>query len=132
MTIAKMYRLSLLAMFLHLVIGQSALAAQPSSSAMDQLASDKGCYLCHRAEPGKPSPNELLPFAPSWRDIARKYKGQTDAEDRLTEIVLSGSGRGGKERHWQGKVSEVGMLPNVKEIDEGEARQLVHWILSFG
>jgi hypothetical protein len=44
--------------------------------------------------------------------------------------VLSGSGRGGKDRHWQGKVSEVGMLPNLQQIDEGQARQLVHWILS--
>lgn len=31
----------------------------------------------------------------------------------------------------KGKVSEVGMVPNVKEIDEDQARQLVHWILSF-
>ena len=126
-----MYCVSLLVMLFALLIGQSALAAQPSSSAMDQLASDKGCYLCHRAQPGKPGPNEALPLAPSWKDIAREYKGQADAEDRLAEIVLSGSGRGGKDRHWQGKVSEVGMLPNAKEIDEDQAGQLVHWILSF-
>ena len=31
----------------------------------------------------------------------------------------------------KGKVSEVGMLPHVKEIDEDQARQLVHWIRSF-
>jgi cytochrome c len=126
-----MYRLSLLASFLSGMTGESALAAQRSPSAADQLASDKGCYLCHRAEPGKPGPNELLPFAPSWRDIARKYKGQKDAEDRLTQIVLAGSDRGGKDRHWQGRVSEMGMLPNIKEIDEDQARELVRWILSF-
>ena len=105
--------------------------AQPSSKQMNDLASEKGCYLCHRAEPGKPGPNELLPPAPSWIEIARKYHGQKDAQDRLTEIVLSGSGRGGKERHWQGKVRDAGMLPNVKELDEDQARQLVQWILSF-
>jgi cytochrome c len=114
-----------------LTLGTLVSAAQPSPSAMEQLASDKGCYLCHRAEPEKAGAEKLLPFAPSWRDIARKYRGQKDAEDRLMEIVLSGSGPGGKDRHWQGKVSEFGMLPNVKEIDEDQARQLVHWVLSF-
>jgi cytochrome c len=123
--------LALLVLVVAPVGAQPARAAQPSPKAMDQLASDKGCYLCHRAQPGKPGPNEVLPFAPSWRDIARRYKGQKEAEDRLTEIVLAGSGRGGKDRHWQGKVSEVGMLPNVQEIDEDQARQLVRWILSF-
>lgn len=63
--------------------------------------------------------------------IAWRYRGQKDAQDRLAEIVRSGSGRGGKERHWQGKVRYAGMLPNVEELDEDQARQLVHWILSF-
>jgi cytochrome c len=98
---------------------------------MEQLAEDKGCYLCHRARPEKAKPDQLLPYAPSWLDIARKYKGQKDAEHRLSEIVLQGSGPGSKDRHWQGKVSDVGMLPNIQQIDETQARQLVHWILSF-
>lgn len=104
-------------------------AAQPSSTEMNALASDKGCYLCHRAEPTKQG--EALPLAPSWRDIARKYAGQKDAENRLTEIVVAGSGRGGKEHHWKGRVRDGAMLPNIKELDEDQARQLVHWILSF-
>jgi cytochrome c551/c552 len=108
-----------------------AATAQPSSKQMNELAEEKGCYLCHQAEPGKPGPNELLPPAPSWREIAWRYRGQKDAQDRLAEIVRSGSGRGGTERHWQGKVRYAGMLPNVEELDEDQARQLVHWILSF-
>jgi cytochrome c len=104
-------------------------AAQPSSTHMNELASDKGCYLCHRAEPAKQG--ESLPLAPSWREIARKYAGQKNAEDRLTEIVVSGSGRGGKEHHWKGKVHDGAMLPNIKELDEDQARQLVYWILSY-
>jgi len=104
-------------------------AAQPSARQMDELASDKGCCLCHRAEPAKQG--EALPVAPSWNDIARRYADQKDAEDHLTEIVVSGSGRGGKEHHWKGKVRDGAMLPNIKELDEAQARQLVHWILSF-
>jgi cytochrome c len=106
-------------------------AAQPSPGEMDELASAKGCYLCHRAEPVRRKPDDLLPYAPSWKDVALKYRGQKGAEDRLTEIVLAGSGDRSKDRHWKGKVGEVGMLPNVKELDEGQAKQLVHWILSF-
>jgi len=106
-------------------------AAQPSSKEMNELATEKGCYLCHRAQPGKPGPNELLPSAPSWKEIAVRYKGQKGAEQRLTEVVLSGSERGGKERHWQGKVLDAAMLPNVKELDDEQAEQLVRWILSF-
>jgi len=126
-----MCRPTLLVMLVSLAIGQSALATEPTSSAMNQLANDKGCYLCHTAKSVKGKPDDLLPYAPSWTDIAAKYKGQRDAEDRLTQIVLRGSGHGPNDRHWQGKVSDVGMLPNVPEIDEVQARQLVHWLLSF-
>ena len=122
---------SLLPMLVALLIDQSASAAQPSSAEMDERAAASGCYLCHQAEPVKRKPDDSRPIAPSWKDIALKYRGQKNAEDRLTEIVLAGSGNYGKDRHWKGKVGEAGMLPNVKEIDEERARQLVHWILSF-
>jgi len=123
-------RLRLVSMLFVCFIRHPAFAAQPSSLAMEQLAKDKGCYLCHAEKPVKGGPESLLPFAPSWVDIAKRYQGQKDAEDRLTKVVLQGSGPGPKDRHWQGKVSDVGMLPNV-QINENEARQLVHWILSF-
>lgn len=114
-----------------LLIGGPALAAQPFAATMDELASTKGCYLCHRAERVSGKAGGSVALAPSWQDIADRYRGQKGAEDRLTEIVLAGSGNYGKDRHWQGKVGEAGMLPNVKEIDEDQARQLVYWILSF-
>ena len=111
--------------------GQPASAANPTSKEMDELASAKGCYLCHRAKPARRNPDALLPYAPSWKDIAQRYRRQKDAEDRLTQIVLEGSGNDGKDRHWKGKVSEVGMFPNSQEVDESQARNLAHWILSF-
>lgn len=97
---------------------------------MDELASAKGCYLCHRTEPRQRNLDDLLPYAPSWKDIALRYRGQKDGEDRLTQIVLAGSANHGEDRHWKGKVSDAGMLPNAGEIDEDQARQLVRWILS--
>jgi cytochrome c551/c552 len=98
---------------------------------MNQLATAKGCHLCHRAEAGTPDTNAMLPYAPSWKDIALKYMGQKGAEQHLTLIVLQGSG--GPEdqnRHWHGKVSDAGMLANAPAIDPEQARQLVNWILS--
>jgi len=74
----------------------------------------------------------MLPFAPSWVDIANKYRGQTTAEGRLTLVVMQGSSREPKELHWYGRVSDIGMQSNVPEVNENEARQLVRWILSFG
>ena len=81
-----------------------------ASSAMDRLAKAKGCYLCHAEKPGKTEQESLLPFAPSWVDIARKYRGQKDAEQRLVEVVLQGSWAKPDQRHWKGKVSDVGCL----------------------
>src|SRR5664279_35342 len=110
---------------------RQAFAANPASNDMEELASAKGCYLCHRAKPPKRNPDDLLPFAPSWKDIAQRYRRQKGAEDRLIQIVLEGSGNDGKDRHWKGKVSEVGMFPNSQQVDEIQAKNLVHWILSF-
>ena len=112
-----------------LLVVRSVCAADSAPADMERLATDKGCYLCHRAGPNKAREGALLPYAPSWAEIARKYRGQAAAEDRLTVIVLGGSDP--IDRHWRGKVSDSQMLPNVPEIDGNQARQLVRWILSF-
>ena len=126
-----MLRLGLLSVVGALLIAHSTSDAQPTREQLDELAGAKGCYLCHRAYPAARKADNTMPLAPSWQDIALRYRGQKNAEDRLTEIVLSGSAGYGKDRHWKGKEGEAGMLPNVKEIDQDQARQLVHWILSF-
>ena len=69
-----------------------------------------------------------MPTAPSWQDIARRYRGSPDAEDRLVELVLAGSDPGN--RHWKGHVEFDRMLSNEVATTPDEARRLVHWILS--
>ncbi len=98
---------------------------------MLNLANDKSCSLCHSIESPKASADRLLPFAPAWKDIARKYRGQKEAEDRLTRIVLGGTGASPDGRHWQNKVRDPFMLSNASEISEVDARRLMHWILSL-
>ena len=74
--IVRMERLNVLIALVSLGIGPCVLAAEPSPDAMNELATAKGCHLCHRAEPGKPEPKAMLPYAPSWKDIVLRYKGE--------------------------------------------------------
>jgi cytochrome c551/c552 len=87
-----MERLNVLIALVSLGIGSTVLAVEPSADSMNQLATAKGCHLCHRAEPGTPDPKAMLPYAPSWKDIALRYKGQKGAEQQLTLTVLQGPG----------------------------------------
>jgi cytochrome c len=112
--------------------GQSVLASKQDDKEMNDLAKASGCYLCHSVASRKPGAQETLPLGPAWKDVAKKYKGQADAEDRLTRIVLHGTGSNLSDRHWNGKAEGAGMLPNAVEINEEDARKLVRWILSFG
>jgi cytochrome c len=98
---------------------------------MLNLANDKSCSLCHSLESRKASADQLLPFAPAWKDIGRKYRGQRAAEDKLTRVVLGGTGASPDGRHWQNKVRDPFMLPNASEINEADARRLVRWMLSL-
>ena len=126
-----MNRFGVISILATIVLGPSARAAQPASDAMDRLAVEKGCYLCHTAKSAPRKRDEVLPHAPSWSDVAAKYKGRRDAEELLTRIVLRGSWDEPGNRHWQGKVGDVGMPPNVPQIDSHQARELVRWILAF-
>lgn len=110
---------------------QSAFALEEEYKAMDKLAKDRGCSLCHRIEPRKPGAQEVLPIGPAWKSVAKKYKGRADAVDSLTRIVLQGTGANPSDRHWKGKAAGTVMLPNAVEINEVDAGKLVRWILSL-
>jgi len=96
-----------------------------------KLIAASGCDLCHKLEPRKSAANEVLPIGPAWKEIARKYAGQKDAVDRLTGIVLQGSGSGPRDRHWSRQASGVAMPPNTVEISKADAERVVRWILSL-
>ena len=57
---------------------------------------------------------------PAYKDVAKKYAGQKDAEDKLTQKVLKGGG---------GVWGAIPMPAN-SQVTEAEARQLVKWVLS--
>ncbi|MCK6389680.1 MAG: c-type cytochrome [Azonexus sp.] len=119
-------RLSLL---LAALISTTAFADAKDDSQMKQLATNSGCMTCHSIESGKPGPNGMKPIGPAWQDVAAQYKGKPGAAEFLTRVVLEGSNP--YSSHWKGKVSGLSMPPNAVAITEGNARQLVNWILAL-
>ena len=45
---------------------------------MSGLAEERGCTFCHREGPAAEA-NGALPLAPSWREIATRYRGRVGA-----------------------------------------------------
>lgn len=106
-----------------------AMADAKKDTEMLKLANTSGCMTCHSIESGKPGPDGLKPIGPAWSDVAKQYKGKPGASEFLTRVVLEGSNP--YSSHWKGKVSGLSMPPNAVAITEGNARQLVNWILAM-
>jgi cytochrome c len=96
-----------------------------------RLARDAGCNLCHEVESAPPGSASLLPAAPSFEDIARRYRADPQAADKLSSIVFLGTGPLRRDRHWTGKAQFDTMYPNHLEVSEEDARTIVEWILTL-
>ena len=95
----------------------AALAAGLLSSAPtfadEAMAKAKNCMACHTV-------NKKL-VGPAYKEVAAKYAGQADAEAMLvTKVQKGGVGAWGK----------VPMPPNP-QVNDAEAKALVHWVLSL-
>jgi len=76
------------------------------------LAKAKNCMACHSVA--------AKVVGPGFKDVAAKYAGQKDAEDKLAKkVVKGGSGVWG-----------AVPMPANPQVSEAEARTLVKWILS--
>ncbi|QGZ41364.1 cytochrome c [Pseudoduganella flava] len=84
----------------------AAIAATP-----EELAKSKNCMACHAVA------TKLV--GPAYKDVAAKYKGQKDAEDKLVQKVMKGG---------SGVWGPVPMPPN--QVTDAEAHTLVKWVLS--
>lgn len=109
-------------------------AAQPpqrgdDAEAMRNLAAESGCLICHRERPVPAGSDSVIAPAPSWREIAARYRGDAEAEERLTRIVVGGSDP--RDRHWKNRAAFTTMLPNTARTTAQDARALVRWILSL-
>lgn len=77
------------------------------------LAKTRSCMACHAVE------KKLV--GPSFKDIAKRYAGQSDVAPQLaSKIVKGGSGV------W-GPVP----MPANNQVSEAESHKLAEWVLSF-
>lgn len=91
--------------------------AAPNAGAADAaqaeaLAKKYNCQQCHSAD------KKIL--GPSYKDVAKKYKGNKDAQALLVKNVKAGS---------KGIWGPIPMAANDK-LSDAEAATLVQWILS--
>ena len=92
-------------------LAASALASNAALASAD-LAKAKNCMACHAID--------KKVVGPGYKEIAAKYAGQKDAEDKLVQKVLKGGG---------GVWGPVPMPANT-QVSDAEARTLVKWIMA--
>jgi len=76
------------------------------------LAKSKNCLTCHSVA--------AKIVGPAYKDVAAKYAGQKDAEDKLVQKVLKGG---------SGTWGAIPMPANT-QVTDAEAHTLVKWVLS--
>ena len=93
------------------VLVAAGLAGQAAAS--QELAKSKNCMGCHAVD------RKMV--GPAYKDVAKKYAGQKDAEATLVSHVLKGS------KDVWGPVP----MPANANVTEAEAKKLVAWVLSL-
>ncbi|OYO30590.1 c-type cytochrome [Janthinobacterium sp. PC23-8] len=93
------------------VLAVSALTSQVAMANPD-LAKAKNCMACHAIG------SKLV--GPAYKDVAAKYAGQKDAENKLVAKVMKGG---------SGTWGAIPMPANP-QVSEAEARTLVKWVLA--
>jgi cytochrome c len=90
----------------------AAVAAVPAR-ASDELAKKHNCFTCHTLDKKN--------VGPAYKEIAKKYKGQADAQAKLADKVKKGG---------QGVWGPVPMPPNAA-VPDADIKALVDWILKM-
>ena len=94
-----------------LVLVLAAAAALPAA-ADPKLAEKKNCLTCHSVD--------QKVVGPAFKDVAKKYAGQSDAAAMLAGKIAKGS---------TGAWGSMPMPPN--DVTPAEARTLADWVLSM-
>ena len=95
------------------LLSAAALLSAGAAQADEALAKAKNCLACHQID------KKIV--GPSYKEVAKKYAGQKDAEAKLATKVLKGG---------SGVWGPVPMPPNAT-VKPDEATKLVKWILSL-
>lgn len=90
-----------------------AAAAVVPAPASQELAQKNACLACHAVD------KKLV--GPAYQDVAKRYKGQKDAESALVVQIRKGGG---------GKWGPIPMPPQPN-VNEADAQTLAKWILGL-
>ncbi len=95
-----------------LSVALGATFASPAFASPD-LAKQKNCLACHAAD--------KKVIGPAYKDVAAKYAGQKDANDKLAQkIIKGGSGVWG-----------AVPMPANPQVNEADAKALATWIMGI-
>jgi cytochrome c len=93
------------------ILAAAALAAAPAFANME-LAQKSSCLACH-------APDKKI-VGPAFRDVAKKYSGQKDAEATVIRNIRSGGA---------GKWGPVPMPPQAA-LSDADVKTLADWVLA--
>lgn len=97
------------------LMGAAAAHAAVDADAAQALMKKSDCFKCHSVDKKKDGP--------AFKEVAKKYKGKADGEEKLTKHVTTKPMieiDGKKEEH-----------RDIKSKDAGEIKNVVQWILSL-
>lgn len=103
----------------------SMIGSAQATESIVELATAKACFTCHSIAPVA---DVKKPLAPSYQDIAARYRDDKSAEAMLVDRVQHGTVT--KQQNWEGTLSMRFMPPNVNTT-RAEARELVKGILAL-
>ncbi len=89
--------------------------AAVDADAAQALLKKSDCFKCHAVDKKKDGP--------PYKEVAKKYKGKADAEEKLIKHITTGpmvEMDGKKEEH-----------KKIKSTDAAELKNVVQWILSL-
>lgn len=97
-------------------------AGQATAADESELAQKSGCLACHKGVEQR--------IGPPYKDVAEKYAGQKNAEAKLVEYIIKGTGPTGLGWMKDGKASLPFMPPNGN-VSPKNAAKLAKWVLSI-
>jgi len=96
-----------------LIAAAALISLSGSAFASQQLAQSKACMSCHQVA--------KKVVGPAFQDVAKKYKGDAQAEAHLVGVIKNGS-----KGVW-------GAVPMAKQpqVNDADAAALAKWIMSL-
>ena len=96
-----------------LMVAAAGVLATPVAQADEALLKKHNCTACHQID--------KKVVGPSYKDVAKKYKGQKDVAVKLAEKVKKGG---------QGAWGPVPMPPNA-QVPDADIKKMVDFILAL-